>query len=35
MDRLQKYMDKLAQELGVSYAQVQAMASAKALPKAA
>ena len=35
MDKLQKYMDKLAQELGVSYAQVQAMASAKALPKAA
>ena len=35
MDRLQKDIDKLAQELGVSYAQVQAMASAKALPKAA
>jgi len=32
---LQKYMDKLAKELGIPYVQVQAMASAKALTKAA
>jgi len=35
MEKLQKYMDKLAKELGIPYTQVQAMASAKALPKAA
>ena len=35
IDKLHTYMQKIADELGVPFTQVQAMASAKALPKAA